>query len=658
MTWRTEELLGRFRDEAEERIDAIVDGLLRLERGDAPPEALDGLFREAHSIKGSAGMIALDEVASLAHSMEDTLADARERGALPPERVGPLLRASDELRAAVRRGAPAPQPGAAGERPPGEPGAALEPQPPPAAPSRPRAVDEPQPPPAAPVPGDGRSMRIAAEKVDRLLDTAGEAALHHRRLEHLMRQEADPEATEDELDRGGVLLQDLQESVLELRMLPLGSITAPFARAVRDLAADQDKQVDFRITGDDTQLDRAILAAVGDPLVHILRNAVAHGIEPPHERERAGKPACGSIEMQAEQHGDRVAIRVRDDGRGVAPELVARARAGGSLADVLAEAGMSTAQVVTGLAGRGVGLDAVRGEVEAVGGRIDVRSERGRGTEITLVLPVSLALVEVVLVERAGSVIALPLGDVVEVVAGAGAALLAGRPSLEVRGTTVPAADLLAALGGPADALPQRPEAVVLETSDGPAAILCDRVLGREDLLVKALGPILAEAPAYVGAAVLGDGRVALVTDAGFLVRAAARGVRSRPATGDRPSPRILVADDQFTVRELQRSILEAAGYRVVTARDGNEALERIASSDEIELVVTDVEMPGMGGLELVSRIRADERHAGLPVVVVSARSAPEDERRGMAAGADAYIGKDRFDQEALLETVVRLVGR
>lgn len=628
-----EQLKARFRDEAFERVDRMVAGLLALERGDAPRDTLDAVFREAHSIKGGAGMMGLDAVASLAHELEDVLAQARERGSMSNEETEALLRRSDELRAAISAGEPA-----ADDQPD--------------APSAAGLVERSEPEP--------RPLRVTAGKVDSLLDAVGEAVLHHRRIDHLVRERgAGPvdQAAEDELDRGGVLLEELQESVIELRMLPLDSITGPFPRAVRDLAVAQGKDVDLVIEGGTTQLDRAILGAVADPIAHLLRNAVAHGIESPQERERAGKPPRGRIDLRAEQRGERVVLEISDDGRGVAPELLREAEMR-PLAEVLAEAGVSTAETVTGVSGRGVGLDAVRRSAEEVGGYVEARSEPGKGATITLVLPVSLALVHALLAERAGAVFAFPLDDVVQVVASEGAMSLTGRQSLELLGTPVPLADLIGALGGSAPPPPAGAPAIVLAAGGRRAAVLSERVLGEQELLVRGLGPLLCEGPGYDGCAVLGDGRVAFLVDVGFVVRSAGRTAVPPPATEERRAPKVLVVDDQFTIRELQRSILEAAGYRVVAAGDGLEASERLASDGEIDMVVTDIEMPVMDGFELLSRIRADPAHTALPVVVVSSRGSEEDRRRGLDAGADAYIGKDSFDQEALLGTVARLVGR
>jgi CheY-like chemotaxis protein len=226
----------------------------------------------------------------------------------------------------------------------------------------------------------------------------------------------------------------------------------------------------------------------------------------------------------------------------------------------------------------------------------------------------------------------------------------------------VPLADLAALIGGDAPPLVERAPAIVVAAGGRRVAASCDRLLGQEEIVVKPLGPLLASAKGYLGGAILGDGRIALLLDPGALTRAQPRGRTPRAAAALAPAvrlaPKVLVVEDSYTVRELQRSILEAAGYRVETARDGKDGLDRVADDDEIALVITDLDMPEMDGLELTRAIRAGGNRPSLPVVVVTSRGDDEDRRRGVEAGADAYIVKRAFDQQALLDIVERLVGR
>ena len=684
MTEIEAEFVEIFRDEARERLDRMVETLLALESGRASADAVDSLFRDTHTIKGAAGMVGLDEIGALAHVMEDLLAEARDGGALAAELIEPLLRAADALRAHVEgngeemsghiarltaarvtANAPAPQPESAAME-------AAPVAPVPVASAPPLAAPEPEPTPeAAPAPtmqapqAERRSIRVPAEKIDTLLDLVGETVLHRRRLEHELGGHARSGArvVSDELDVGERLLDGLKGAAIGMRTLPLSSIVTPLPRAVRDLAAETGKEVELVVEGADTELDRVILEGLPEPLVHMLRNSIAHGIEAPDERVRAGKPARGRLELRAEQRGGIVEVTVADDGRGVSEETFAEAHRLGSLTEVLTQPGFSTAAEVSAISGRGVGLDAVKDQVEAFGGNLEVRSERGRGTEVILRLPLALALIKVLLIERAGNVYGFPLASVEEALSLDETMSLAGRPALELRGRSIPLGDLAELMGHSAQAPVPRAPVVVLTASGKRMAVTCDVLLGEEEVVVKSLGPLLSPLSMYLGAAILGDGRIALLVDPAALVRTStdqrANGGDSPVAAAGQPAaPKVLVVEDSLTIRELQRSILEAAGYRVQTARHGRDALGHLDRDEEIDLVVTDVEMPEMDGIELTQTIRAHATCSTLPVVIVTSLGDDDDRQRGIEAGADAYMVKQKFDQHDLLETVERLVGR
>ena len=648
MTAVAAQLLEVFREEAHERLGEIVACLLEVEAGKPPADAVDLLFRHAHTLKGGASMVGFTEASAIAHAIEDVLEPARANGALAPELVESLLRATDDFRLAVSA-----EPGSAHDD-----GPASHDDGPASIPTNGAASV------ASPASRPSSSVRLATQKVDRLLDAAGEAVIQHRRLEHVIgaRQVEANERLKEEIDRGERLLGELQDAALEMRMLPFSSITGRFSRAVRDLARAEGKEVELHITGAETQMDRALLDGLTDPITHLLRNAIAHGIEEPEARERAGKPGLGQLTLHAEARGDQVAIEVADDGRGVSNELSDEALRRGSLVDVLAEAGFSTAEEISTLAGRGVGVDAVKRQSESLGGRLQMESAPGRGMRATLLLPVTLARFDAMIVERGGQRFGVPIASVVEAVAVGAIAILAGQPYIEVRGESLRLTDLALAIDAQAGELAQAPHALVMGEPGGRVAVACDRVLGQEDVVVKSLGSMMAAVPGYLGASILGDGGIMLILDPAYLVRNAVRKSAAIPRNGTAPAPqaapRVLVVDDQFIVRELERSILDTAGYRVRTACHGREALEAIAGDGNFDLVVTDLQMPELDGLGLLAAIRSDPEHAMLPVVIVTSQASEEDRRRGAEAGADAYIVKDEFDQQALLATVNRLIGR
>jgi two-component system chemotaxis sensor kinase CheA len=686
------DLIRIFRDEAGEHLDGVVDCLLAVEAGRASAETTDALFRHVHSIKGSAGMVGLQEAGTIAGAIEDVLERARAEGALSPELTEPLLRATDALRRAAggEQGIAEAAVEALVDESSADDRPAVD-----ALTSQSRAGEQDESGEdrgrAAPEMQDGgpqttvgstsgagratsdmpraqaqtRSIRVAAGKVDRLLDSVNETVLHRRRLEHVLSKSSQSHAEEGlerEVDRGERLLEELQDAALDLRTVPLSSITGPLPRVVRDLASAEGKQADLEIVGAETQLDRLLLDGMSELIVHLLRNALAHGIEPPQEREQAGKPRRGQLRLQARQHGGQVAIDVLDDGRGVPAAALAEAERGGSLVDVVAAPGFSTAQGVSDIAGRGVGLDAVKRQVESVGGSLAIDTEPGAGTRITLLLPTTLTLLRVLIVQRAGQRFGVPLTSIAETVAVEQMMMLGGRPQVQVREDCLRLSDLALILGLSAPELPDVPYALVVRATSGRLAVACDRVIDEQEVIVKPLGPLLAGVQGYLGATILGDGTVMLILDPAHLVRqapsaAAAVRVNAAAARQAREAPQVLVVDDQFTVRELQRSILRAAGYRVQVASDGREALDALSASNEFDIVVTDLQMPEMDGLALLGAIRADPDRSSLPVIVVTSRGSEDDRRRGAEAGADAYIVKDEFDQRALLETIERLVG-
>ena len=688
-------LIELFRDETARRLDQMDAVLLAVESGDAGAEAVDSLFRQAHTIKGAAGMLGFDDIRALAHATEDVLARIRDADEFPPGLAEPLLRATSALRvlatgsgtpvgdiidelAASWTALPGIEAGAhAGVAPAlSAPGTLSTPRPPAPEEYTPEAGPLPAdaPPEAvprvairaaedAPQAGAEHTLRVPAAKIDHLLDVAGEILQYRRRLAHeLGRETRLPPQAADVFRVGERLLDDLKDTAVGMRMLPLSVITGPLPRAVRDLARAAGKDVEFVVTGEGTELDRVILESLTEPLTHLLRNSIVHGIESPAEREQAAKPPRGLVELRAVPRGSVVEIVVADDGRGISPEVIEAARREGSLVDLITRPGYSTAEEVTELAGRGVGLDAVRTYARSLGGSLEISTEPGHGMEVVLLLPLALALTDVLLFERGGAVYGVPLAAVAEVVMVRKTLTLQDHPVLDLRGRSLPVADFAAVIGAQAPPLADRPPAIIISAGGRMAAVTCDALLGEEEVVVKPLGPLLAGVKGYIGASILGDGRIALLAEPAMLTRAYrdAGPPQAGPgaADGQSAAPRVLVVEDSFTVRELQRSILEAAGYSVVTAHDGRDALAVLDRDPGISLVITDLEMPELDGYELTRAIRADAARSTLPVVIVTSRGAEEDRLRGVDAGADAYIAKRSFDQRALLATVERLVGR
>lgn len=487
---------------------------------------------------------------------------------------------------------------------------------------------------------------------------------------------------EDDNRQMSSMVENLIDDAKTLLMFPFSSVTQGFARLVRELAREQDKDIDLRLAGEEIELDRRILQELKDPLVHLLRNCIDHGVESRAERRSAGKPARARIAVSATCiDNGKVEIIIRDDGRGI--EIAALRAAAVRLGVVTPEAaeamgddeirrfifrsGFSTRDEVTTISGRGLGLAIAAERVEKLGGNIFVDSAPGKGTCFRLVIPLSLATFRGIQVRVGQRLFAIPTLNVLKVcrVRQHELKTVGNQESLAVEQQTIPVVALAAILGLPAD--PVDPAGfqtlMLLGAGKEQAGFRVDEVIGEEDLLVKGLGPQLVRVPNISGATVLGNGAVAPVLNSIDLLRSAFGGHAHRhvsPSEGAmakaaRTARRILVVDDSITSRTLLKNVLESYGYDVTTAIDGIEALSALREAN-FDLVSSDVEMPRMDGFELTARIRSDERFSRLPVVLVTSMDSPEDRKKGINAGADAYIVKSSFDQTGLLDTIRKLI--
>jgi len=478
----------------------------------------------------------------------------------------------------------------------------------------------------------------------------------------------------------GPLIDDMFAQVERVLMLPFSSISALFGKMVRDLARQEGKAVDFFVSGAETEVDRRVLELLKDPLVHAIRNAVSHGIETPEEREGKGKAAKGTIRIHVLMlEESKVCITVSDDGRGLDPEGIRAAAVEAGAAtreevDQLDDAGclplafrsgVSTNAIVTDISGRGVGLNVVRRNVEQIDGTVAFESVPGGGSTLRIVAPTTLATIRGVVVEIAGRPFVVPttrLHRVIRIKKDS-VRTAASQPTTVVDGQPVPLVDLAAMLGlsrprGAATGASL--QAFILGDHDERIVFRVDRVLREHDVLVKSLGPQLARVSNVSGATVLETGQVAPVLDTRGLIASASALWRSGGAARAEdveiaPRPSVLVVEDSVTSRMLLRNILATAGFRVRTTCDGAEALAALGA-EHFDAVVSDVEMPNTDGFELTARIRADERLAGLPVVLVTSRESQSDKARGIEVGANAYLVKSGFDKSDLLETLHRWI--
>jgi len=482
-------------------------------------------------------------------------------------------------------------------------------------------------------------------------------------------------------ERGTASLIDaLLEDAKRLVMLPFSTVFDIFPKLVRDLARTQEKDIALHLHGREVEIDKRILQEMKDPLIHLVRNAIDHGIEKPAARAAAGRPAAANLTLSVSQlDGSKVEIRVTDDGAGIDVESVKNSavRSGALSAEearalhdpaaalaLIFDSGVSTSPIITEISGRGLGMAIVREKVDKLGGQIAIETARGQGTTFRIVLPVTLATFKGILVSAGGQSFVLPTAKIERIKRCRLDEIrtVENRETVLFDGQAIALARLDEVLG-----LPPRPaageflEVVVLGAIERRIGFAVDAVLSEHEVLVKIIGKPLLRVRNVAGATILASGTPAVILNTADLLKSAVRAASaprlSRTATTE-PAARareILVADDSVTSRMLLKNILESAGYRVTTATDGLDALTTLKARD-FDLLVSDVEMPRMDGFDLTAKVRADKKLGELPVILVTALGSREHRERGIDVGASAYIVKGSFDQSDLLAIMQKLL--
>ena len=816
------EVLEFFVPEADEHLQAVTECLLALESG-ATQDDVHRLFRAMHTVKGSAAQVGLRRVSAVAHRMEDLVGRIRD-GSLraTPEVVDLCLESVDVLKKTIHRQWADEQAAAAGLQSIVErlaPYAPREAEASPAVQEAAPAETEAKPagellPPratgqrrraAAAMPG-GKSVRIALDRLDRMMNAVGELVINRTRmvgrmaeLEKLVEvlnfsksrlvgkiddfQEkhefqllrrgqagtAGPgngggagygssgqsgnghgagaahrghplggpeEFSELEMDRyddfnilsrslteisadvnevltqldgflgrvdGDIgeftkLAHHLQDEITQARMVPIGNLYTRLSRTVREAGKETGRLVDFDLEGEATELDNNIIQLLDDPLVHLVRNAVAHGIEDAAERRAAGKPESGRVTLRAYHRGNHIFIEVEDDGRGidydrvrehaieaslVSPEVAHRLTER-ELREILFHPGFSTAASQTELAGRGVGLDVVRANVAALNGEIEVRSEKGAGSFFVLKVPLTLIISQALFVRCSTSVFAFPLTMVEEIrrikpeeIEDVGGKLYARVRDLI---TEIVRLDRQLELP-PLEAANGYFRLVLVRVANRQVGIVVEEVLGKDEIVIKSLGAYLRRAKLFPGATIAPDGSLILLIDLNRLVEAAtperralgpgaagiarvfapgAAAVAAGAIPGEatdaiRDDKVVLVTDDSISVRKFVGRMLEKAGYHVKLASDGLEAAE-VAAQSGCHLILTDIEMPRMNGYELMAHLRQDPATRRIPVMVLTSRAGAKHKERALKEGAAAFLTKP-VQEEQLLSAVAELIG-
>lgn len=751
-------MLELFRLEVDNQAAILSEGLLALERNEQSAGQLEALMRAAHSIKGAARMVGVNNGVLLAHAMEDSFV-AAQNGELQlrEAQIDVLLQAVDQLLAISREqdndaeiqqltttiraiGELTADPLPLGQATEDCDAVAPSIEPPPAELATQSDSDRNASPPAADnnittVPADALStgaeaVRVSAHSLNRLMGLAGEVQVESRWLKpfgdallQIKHRQAELVALLDQLHdnlyasscdeysrtlaseiqskanrcrhslgdklveldafdrRMDGLGKRLHNEVIASRMRPFADATRGFPRMVRDLSRQLRKQVELKIEGLTTQVDRDILEQMEAPLNHLLRNALDHGIETPEQRLGAGKPAQAVLSLSAAHSAGMLTITVEDDGQGVDSarlrrSVVEKGMANGAMAAELSDAelleflflpGFSTRDKVTETSGRGVGLDVVHSTVQKMRGTVRASSTPGAGTRFHIQLPLTLSVIRALVVEISGEPYAIPLAridrtlrlDVGQVES------LEGRQYFTLGNQHVGLVFASQLLGSGAQSEQQNSlRIVVLGERLNRSALVVDRFVGERSLVVHPLDPRMGKIKDISAASLLENGEPCLIIDVDDMLRsidilvAGGRLDRIKDGLGnvEAKGKRVLVVDDSITVREVERNMLAARGYHVDVAVDGMDGWNAIRMNP-YDLVISDIDMPRMNGFEFVQLIKQDERLYNTPVMIVSYKDREEDRQRGLEAGADYYLTKGSFHDETLIEAVVDLIG-
>jgi two-component system chemotaxis sensor kinase CheA len=722
MQFDKSKFIEQFKAETRDHIQKLNLGILELEKNPQNHELLNTMMREAHTIKGSATMMGYKRIADVAHKMEDGFEKAvNNKVVLTKDHFDVIFKCLDAIEPLLEDKVAWADKGVArpyveelceeveavfsGQKKSEKKAAGPEPSKEEPADKKPAKKEKPRPPEAAKDEGPNlpqhdasphaeTSMRVDIDRLDKMMNLSGELVISKIRLNDIVKDlygkvEAerglegpisslvkDLRTVNNEID---MLTSNMQTEIMNVRLLPIGSLFNIFPRAMRSLAQTKGKDIDFEMKGGETELDKTIIDEMKDPLMHLLRNAVDHGIESAEKRSGEGKPATGKITLSAYQLGSQVIIEVSDDGMGidsakvreqaVKKGLVAKERisdlAEEQVLQLIFTPGFSTADEVTETSGRGVGLDVVREKVGKLKGMVEVVSSPGVGTKFVVKLPLTLAMTESLLVGAGDDVFTIPVERVVETVRIHldDIKSVETKDAITVRGHILPLVRIADMFGLPKRGIIEKAyfPVIIVQSVEKRLAILVDRLLGRQEIVSKAIGAPLGNVKNIAGATILGNGKVVLILDIPSMIDSAEGVIRKRPAAAPRRAvakkkKTILIAEDAMTTAMLEKNILESVGYSVVIARDGQEALAR-AGQERFDLVISDILMPRMDGFELTSRLKKDPVYKDIPVIIVTTRESDDDKRRGLESGADAYLLKSEFTSDTLLDTIERLIG-
>ncbi len=537
-----------------------------------------------------------------------------------------------------------------------------------------------------------QTIRVDVNRLDHLMNLIGELVLGKNRLIKIygdVEERYEGEQFLDELNQVvssvSTVTTDLQIAVMKTRMLPIGRVFNRFPRMIRDLSRELNKKVELVMSGEETELDKSIVEEIGDPLVHIIRNSADHGVEMPDVRVAAGKSETGTVELKAYHEGNSIVIEITDDGKGLDPLMLkSKAVEKGVISEKEADTmsdkeaftlifkpGFSTAAKITNVSGRGVGMDVVKTNIEKLNGIIEVDSQVGKGTTIKLKIPLTLAIIQALLVGVQEEFFAIPLSSVLETVriTQDDIFLVEGKSVLRLRSEVLSLVKLSDIFG--IEATMEENDnlyVVIIGLADAKIGLVIDRLIGQEEIVIKSLGYYLKGVDGIAGATIRGDGRVTLIADVAALMQMAKTAHKkvdtSKKATAaiaaqttkkTQPSDyKVLIVDDSKTDRSIMKNSLKPLGVTIVEAGDGVEALNIIKNSDEaFDACLIDIEMPKMDGYTLASEIRKYNKYRNMPLIAVTSRTGKTDRMRGVEVGMSEYITKP-YSPDYLMNVVKR----
>jgi two-component system chemotaxis sensor kinase CheA len=739
--------MNLFMEETTDSYQNLVNSLIKIEKSPQNKKEIESAYNQIHALKGSARMIKHDAMDSLSLAMEQILAGVIDNSIdLTSPLINTILSGADFIKIFIQQiggkmSPPYNWQNSDEELPKDIDQKAFKkllseinsfnPSLSDAQAKTPEFKKGDKPNERAPAAQPKSTVRVASEKLDRLMEEAGELLImklkaqqrvahvqsiindfnsarqllkKNKRLKHLTASQVSSKLSvvssklsvvsnqlsvfSDRLDslhrtlsddnhHLSLIIENLQGEIKNTRLLPFHTIMGAFPKMVRDIAASENKKVRFEFSGGDIELDKYILEEIKSPLMHMLRNSIDHGIEPPDERIKANKTEEGNIKIALSQKGNNAVIEIADDGRGMDIENLKNSAVKKGLytekevqqmkerqiLNIIFQPGFSTSKIITDISGRGIGMDVVKATIERLNGIIDIETSKNAGTRFILTIPLTLSVTHAIKFLVSNEICYVPINMVERIIKFEEKNLPAieGKLAVHYNGSTIPYVHMQQILEMPEPDKTDNSErlAVILKTGNTTAAFSIDKFIGEEDITIKGLGSYMKRVRNVSGVTIMSDGNVAPILNATDMIntvqlRGITSGRRKIESPDAKKSLSILVVDDSIMTRTLEKNILESYGYDVITAIDGQDAILKMQEKN-FDVIVSDVQMPNMGGLELTEKIKKDDRYSKIPVVLVTAMESDDDKKKGIQVGADAYIVKSSFDQSNLLTTIKRL---